>query len=147
MSVVRFPVERVMPIGIAERAIGKIKTFRAPYDGDEKWLSEWLVGKYVLLGWDVVSDGLIKSFKGSKVRHRIVAVHNKRLRHGTRPCVSVSCRSGSFYIANWKSEFNIKSPVTLLSTSQAKYFKVCKKCEKTQAGKDNCNVNVRDSKG
>lgn len=131
-TVSRFPVEDRMPTRVAEEKLGGIVTFqypsiRAVILNEEVWLEEFLLQRSVLMGWDAVKRGIVKSFKGGRVRHLISRV--RPTKKGRHPSVDLFCSLDVRMIFNWKAgSETIKAPVVLLSSDQTQYFKLCERC-------------------
>jgi hypothetical protein len=130
--ILRFPVEKEMPIDVARSKIGDLKRFRYPSglnEGLEVWIERFLIGKSVMLGWGPINRSLVSTFRAGNVRHIISRVGNFDSKK--RPRVEVCCQGENLYpIYNWISENReLSFPVSLLNIDQAKYFRVCEKCQ------------------
>ena len=128
-NVIFFPVSKRMPSRIAEEKIGNIVIFKymPTLEGSEKfeWLEKWITKKFVLLGWESVKEGLVKSFKSGKVKHLVSDVVDVN----GRPEVELECGMEMHPVFNWSSEAKVKkTPVVLLTIDQQSYFRVCKNC-------------------
>lgn len=128
-NVIHFPVAKRMPTRVAEEKIGKIVVFRDPglwdENGSESQFEDWLKKRTVLFGWESVKEGIVKSFKGGRVRHLIVDVENRK----SGPRVELACGFDFHPVFNWTPVETPKNvPVILLTVEQESYFRVCKKC-------------------
>jgi hypothetical protein len=118
----------------AEEAIGGMKMYRYPNLSkgrmdSEEWLGLWMRGKYVLLGWESVKRGVIKSFQEGRVRHMIDSAHGLKGEQD-RPLAGVLCRTAMYPVWNWQAGSGVKrTPLVLLNSEQAPYFALCKRCE------------------
>lgn len=130
-NVVFFPVSKRMSSRVAEEKIGKIVIFRylSMLEGTERldWLENWIVKKSVLLGWESVKEGIVKSFKSGKVRHIV----NDVVDVDGRPEVELKCGVELHQVFNWTCDKKVtRTPVVLLTIGQESYFRVCKNCLK-----------------
>jgi hypothetical protein len=132
-EIIHFPVQKRMPVRVAEERLGRIVVYRYPsiFDTDierQRYLDGWLGKKAVLLGWGAVKEGIVRSFKSGRVCHlvsRVAMVDNEEV----RPRVEISCGLDSFPVWNWFSGEEVKTtPVVVLSLDQIPYFRVCDRC-------------------
>ena len=133
--VARFPVEQVMSNDVAQQKIGAMRSYRYPRPdeisrGLDEWALRWFAERFVLLGWEPVKNGLIKSFKGGRVRHMISMVKPYSIGEGKRPVIEPLCSMETYPVWNWAADGTArKKPAVVLHPSQAYYFRFCKKCE------------------
>jgi len=123
-----------MPKRVAEQRLGNVIVYKYPdfskIDGEPMdWLDTWLSKKSVLLGWEPVKEGIVKSFKSGRVRHLVSRVALVNPDNNQRPRVEVCCSLNLYPVFNWQSDVTISSvPVVLLGMDQTSYFRVCKRC-------------------
>lgn len=132
--VARFPVEDVMSLEVAEQKLGGVMLyqFRSALlcDDAQGWLENWLQGRSVLMGWEPVKSGVVKSFRAGRVRHIVSRVRKTSRSRGERPRVELCCSLDVHSVFNFKSKGqSMKNPVIVLSHGQSPYFRFCKKCE------------------
>ena len=140
-NVLKFPVDKVMPTRVAEEKLKHLRMFSYPMgqgefvrtkQQSEQWLKNWMLDKFVLLGWECVRQGIVKSFKNGRVKHIVADVSNVNGEKGTRPRVTLLCSDSSHPIFNWQSKSKLAtgvSPVSILSLDQSDYFRTCERCE------------------
>jgi len=123
-----------MSTRVAEEKIGAMRGYRYPLSdkvaNPEAWLERWMVRKQVLLGWQPIREGLVKTFKAGRVRHIVSGVRHTLSDGDGRPVVEVLCLLENFPVFNWKSDQRVsRTPAVLLGPDQVDYFKLCKNCE------------------
>lgn len=136
-TVLHFPIRRAIKEDVVSKKIGNICIFKYPLPCDddvESWANSWFPGRNVLLGWDVVRNTLIWSFKNNKAMHVIEDVRIfDRKKNIIVPVVRVRCSSEYYPVANWKLNEEEEmvprtTPVLMLTTYQDDFFKPCQKC-------------------
>ena len=133
--IARFPVEQVMSNDVAQVKIGAMRSYRYPMPDEiarslDDWALRWFAERFVLIGWEPVKEGLIKSFKNGRVRHMVSSVKPHTIENGKRPIVEPLCSIETYPVWNWKADGTArKTPAVVLHPSQASYFRFCKKCE------------------
>jgi len=133
-QIIHFPLDKRMPTRIAEERLGSVMMYRYPDPmrinvDPQEWLRKWLAKKYVLLGWEAVKEGIVKSFKDGRVRHIVSRVSRVNTDADERPKVELACSLDLYPVFNWECEDPVKSvPVVVLSIDQTSYFRVCQRC-------------------
>ena len=133
-DVLHFPVQQAMPNRVAEEKLGKPVIFGYPVLNDcsvEEWARDWLVGKFVLLGWEATRNGIIHGFRNDRAKHVISDVRITIVKDAIkRPFVKLNCSRSMYPIFNWRSpDIAKRTPVVLLSIEQEQYFRLCQKCD------------------
>lgn len=123
-----------MSTRVAEERIGVVRPYRYPLSSKiadpEMWLEKWMLRKNVLIGWEPVREGLVRTFKNGRVRHIVSGVRHVMSEGEGRPIVEVLCHLDNFPVFNWKSDNRVsRTPAILLAPDQSEYFKLCKNCE------------------
>jgi len=123
-----------MPPEVAEQKLGGmvLYQFRSELlcDNPQEWLEKWIQGRSVLVGWEAVKNGVVKSFRGGRVRHIVARARRTSRSKGERPKVELCCSVDVHSVFNWKAkQKSVKNPVIVLSNEQARYFRPCKKCQ------------------